>query len=666
MSQAVKIKNIDQLSIAAIRSTCIDGINKSKSGHPGMCLSAAPIVYSLFKDYLVSNPYQSKWLNRDRFVMSCGHGSMLYYVMLHLCGYDVTMDDIKNFRQLGSRTPGHPEVGVTDGVDAGSGPLGQGIAQAVGMAMAETKLKTMYGEGIYNHYTYCLCGDGCLEEGISQEAISFAGLNKLNKLILLYDRNNVTLDGPLGQSSDEDIVNRFLACHWNVIFVKKGNSYKQIKKAIGLARKSKNAPTVVIFKTVIGLGSKNEGTCKVHGAPLGVEDGKNAKLSYGYDYADFEIPKEVYDNFRDTFIKRGETAFANSSKAIIKLQQTNPVLYQQLLTFDRNDVRPFMENAEIDSAIFKKNSTRNSSGEILNYFHELLPNFVGGSADVAGSVKTALKNGSTWGPKNYAGTNINWGIREFFMSSAANGMLLHGGLRTYTGTFFVFADYCKAAIRMSALQEVPQIYLFSHDTIAVGEDGPTHEPIEQLAMLRSIPNLNVFRPADARETLGSYKVALESTKTPSAIILTRQDLPLLDNSSDYEGVKNGAYIVAKEAPTSRLDFTIIASGSEVALAIETKKVLVSYGVNVRVVSMPCAELFDKMDRNYQNSVMGVDYSNRLFVEMNSTYGLHKYARYVFGINEFGKSGKAEEVINSFGFTAENVARIVLNALKERK
>ena len=665
MSKTVKIRNIDELSIATIRATCIDGINKSKSGHPGMCLSAAPIVYSLFKDYLVSNPYQSKWLNRDRFVMSCGHGSMLYYTMLHLCGYDVTMDDLKSFRQLNSRTPGHPEFGVTDGVDAGSGPLGQGIAQAVGMAIAETKLQSMYGSSVYNHYTYCLCGDGCLEEGISQEAISFAGLNKLNKLILLYDRNNVTLDGPLSQSSDEDVINRFLACHWNVIFVKKGNSYKLIKKAIGLAKKSKSAPTIVIFKTIIGFGSKNEGTCKVHGAPLGVEDGKAAKLSYGFDYPDFTVPTEVYENFRNTFINRGELAFQKNSRSIIKLQKNNPVLYQQLLTFSENNVTPFVEKGKINPEIFKNNSTRNTSGEILNFYHELLPNLVGGSADVAESVKTKLKNGSTWGPTNRAGTNFNWGIREFFMSAAANGILLHGGLRTYTGTFFVFADYCKAAIRMSALEKLSQIYLFSHDSIAVGEDGPTHQPIEQLAMLRSIPNLNVFRPADARETLASYKLALESKETPSAIILTRQELPLLDNSSEFEKVKCGAYIISPESTHRKLDFTLVASGSEVSLALAAKKILFSLGINTRVVSMPCCELFDKMDHKYQESVLGTDYSSRLYIEMNSTYGLHKYARYVFGINEFGKSGPAKDVIKSFGFTPENIARIVENVIKGR-
>lgn len=666
MSNTVKIKNIDDLSIAAIRATCIDGINKSKSGHPGMCLSAAPIVYTLFKDFLVSNPYQSKWLNRDRFVMSCGHGSMLYYTMLHLCGYDVTIEDLKNFRQLNSKTPGHPEFGWTDGIDAGSGPLGQGIAQAVGMAIAETKLQTMYGKDVYSHYTYCLCGDGCLEEGISQEALSFAGLNKLNKLILLYDRNNVTLDGPLAQSSDEDVINRFLACHWNVIYVKKGMNYKKIKRAIGLAKNSKNAPTVVIFKTVIGLGSKNEGTCKVHGAPLGLEDGKRAKLSYGYDYPEFEIPSEVYDNFRNSFINRGESAYRKNARALLKLQQSNPVLYQQCLMFNDNNLKSIIDNAEVDSSIFKTNSTRNTSGQVLNFYHELLPNLIGGSADVAGSVKTELKNGSTWGPKNRAGTNFHWGIREFFMSAAANGILLHGGLRTYTGTFFVFSDYCKPAIRMSALQKLPQIYLFSHDSIAVGEDGPTHQPIEQLAMLRSIPNCNVFRPADARETLASYKIALESKETPSAIILSRQDLPLLDNSSDYELVTKGGYIVDREKPTSKLDFTLIASGSEVSLAIEVKKRLISYGVNARVVSMPCLELFDQSDKKYQLETLGNEYSKRLFIEMNSTFGLHKYARYVYGINDFGKSAPAKDVIKDFGFTPEDVTNLVINILKTGK
>ena len=653
-------KNIDDLSIAAIRATCIDGINKAKSGHPGMCISAAPIVYTLFKDYLVSNPYQSKWINRDRFVMSCGHGSMLYYTILHLCGYNVKIDDLKSFRQLNSLTPGHPEYGLTDGIDAGSGPLGQGIAQAVGMAMAETKLQAMYGKNIYNHYTYCLCGDGCLEEGISQEAISFAGLNKLNKLILLYDKNNVTLDGPLSQSSDEDVINRFLAANWNVVYCKKGNSYRKIKKAIAYAKKFKNAPTVVIFNTIIGLGSKNEGTSKVHGAPLGEEDGRNTKLSYGYDYPPFEIPSEVYENFKSTFIKRGEDAYTEYQNELNKLQRTNTSLFKEVMQLSTNDVSSYIKNIPLSESILKKNSTRNISGEILNLFAKLLPNTFGGSADVAGSVKTALKEGGDWTPKNRNGKNINWGIREFFMSSAANGILLHGGLRPYVGSFMVFADYCKAAIRMSALEKLPNIYLFSHDSIAVGEDGPTHQPIEQLAMLRSIPNLNVFRPADAREVFAAYQVAFSSLTTPSAIILSRQDLPLLDES-DTELAKKGGYIVGKEAKRN-LNFTLIASGSEVSLALEVKKILEDKGYSIRVVSMPSTELFDNQSKEYQFKVLGDRYEKRVFIEMSTTYGLHKYAKNVIGIDEFGLSAKADDVINNFGFTARKIAKEVENLM----
>ena len=653
-------KNIDDLSIAAIRATCIDGINKAKSGHPGMCISAAPIVYTLFKDYLVSNPYQSKWINRDRFVMSCGHGSMLYYTILHLCGYNVKIDDLKSFRQLNSLTPGHPEYGLTDGIDAGSGPLGQGIAQAVGMAMAETKLQAMYGKNIYNHYTYCLCGDGCLEEGISQEAISFAGLNKLNKLILLYDKNNVTLDGPLSQSSDEDVINRFLAANWNVVYCKKGNSYRKIKKAIAYAKKFKNAPTVVIFNTIIGLGSKNEGTSKVHGAPLGEEDGRNTKLSYGYDYPPFEIPSEVYENFKSTFIKRGEDAYTEYQNELNKLQRTNTSLFKEVMQLSTNDVSSYIKNIPLPESILKKNSTRNISGEILNLFAKLLPNTFGGSADVAGSVKTALKEGGDWTPKNRNGKNINWGIREFFMSSAANGILLHGGLRPYVGSFMVFADYCKAAIRMSALEKLPNIYLFSHDSIAVGEDGPTHQPIEQLAMLRSIPNLNVFRPADAREVFAAYQVAFSSLTTPSAIILSRQDLPLLDES-DIELAKKGGYIVGKEAKRN-LNFTLIASGSEVSLALEVKKILEDKGYSIRVVSMPSTELFDNQSKEYQFKVLGDRYEKRVFIEMSTTYGLHKYAKNVIGIDEFGLSAKADDVINNFGFTARKIAKEVENLM----
>jgi transketolase len=662
MMKKRKIKNIDELSVAAIRATCIDGINLAKSGHPGAALSSAPILYVLYKDFFVSNPFQGDRINRDRFVLSCGHASMLLYTILHLCSYDISLEDLQKFRQYGSITPGHPEVYKTPGIDASTGPLGQGIAEAVGIAMAETMLAAKYGTRLYDHYTYCLCGDGCLEEGISQEAISFAGLQKLNKLILLYDNNDVTLDGPLAQSDDESVKDRFLAAGWDVIYVKDGNDVKAIHKAIKKAKESVANPTLIIFKTIIGFGSKNQGTHKVHGAPLGKEDGDYAKASYGYDYPPFDIPQEVYDNFKNIFLKRGELAYQKYQSQVEKIQNKDPYVYQKIMDLAHNDVSKYLNEEHLSMDDLKMEATRKSSLRILNFYHELLPNFVGGSADVASSVMTSLANGSTYGPKNRGGTNINRGIREFFMAAASNGILLHGGLRTYMGCFLVFSDYMKNAIRMSALMGIPQIYLLSHDSLAVGEDGPSHQPIEQLAALRAMPNINVFRPCDARETYASYRLALESTKTPSVIVLSRQNLPLLDNSDNYELVKKGAYIVDKEKGVIP-DFTLIATGSEVSIAIETKKYLVSLGLDIRVVSMPCQELFDAQPNEYQTSVLGDDYEHRMSIEMESSFGRHKYAKYAFGVNEFGASGKADEVINAYGFTKENIAKIILKHVR---
>lgn len=657
-----KIRNVDELCVASIRATCIDMINKSKSGHPGACLGIAPIIYELYKDFVVANPFQPNWLNRDRVVLSAGHASALLYTILHLCSYDISIDDLQEFRQFGSKTPGHPEVNVTPGVDAGSGPLGQGIAQAVGMAMAETMLSAQYGSKLYNHYTYCICGDGCLEEGISQEAISFAGLQRLNKLILIYDSNDVTLDGALKNSSDDDVITRFLSAHWNVIYVKDGNNLKKIKRAISNAQLSIDKPTLVMVKTIIGYGSKNQGTNKVHGSPLGEEDGLNAKLSYGYTYPPFEIPQEVYDHLKDTFLKRGELAYQKYQNVISKLQENDPYLYTKIMELSTNNVRDYLNEKHLAMDELDSESTRNTSLRVLNYYHELLSNFVGGSADVASSVMTKLANGTTYSYKNRKGTNINWGIREFFMCSAANGILLHGGLRTYVGSFLVFSDYSKAAIRMAALQELPSIYLFSHDSLAVGEDGPTHQPVEQLAALRAIPNLNVFRPCDAKETYASYRLALESNKTPSAIILTRQNLPLLKNSSNYDLVKKGGYIISKERGNYP-EFTIIASGSEVSLALDVKKYLYSLGLDIRVVSMPCVELFEAQDNAYQTSVLGKDYAHRISIEMGSTLGWHKFAKFSIGVDKFGASGKANDVIKNFGFTKETIAKIILDHIR---
>ncbi len=656
-------KNIDQLAIATIRSYCIDCINLNKSGHPGMAISSAPIVYELFKDFLVADPKHPDWINRDRFILSAGHASILLYTVLHLAGYDISTDDLKKFRVIGSKTPGHPEVYHTAGVDATSGPLGQGIAHGVGMAMAETMLCKLYDEKIYNHYTYVLCGDGCLEEGISQEALQYAGLQKLSKLILLYDKNNVTLDGPLSQSQNEDVVLRFESAGWNVVQCKNGNNVKEIKKALLKAKSFINSnPTLVVFNTIIGYGSKNEGTSKVHGAPLGEEDGKHAKEVYGFDYPAFTIPDEVYKVFKDTFISRGTRAFKKHEAMLKILQENDAHTYKKLFDLSTNDVNEYLNAKHLSMNENEKESTRITSQKVLNFYHKLLPNLVGGSADVAGSVMTKLENGVNYTPDNRGGTNINWGIREFLMCAASNGILLHGGLRTYVGCFLIFSDYAKNAIRMASLQHLPQIFLFSHDSIAVGEDGPTHEPIEQLAGLRAIPNLNVFRPCDAKETYAAWRLALESTKTPTCIIISRQGLPLIKKSSNYEGVKKGAYIV-EESKKKEPDVVIIATGSEVSLALETKKELEQKNIDSRVVSMPSMYLFDKQSDSYKEKILGKDYNKRISLEMASTFGWGKYAKFNYGIDEFGASGKADDLFKYFKFTKEDVAKYIEKHLK---
>ena len=656
-------KKIDELSVATIRSLCIDEINKAKSGHPGMALGSAPILYTLFTRHLVANPKEPEWFNRDRFVLSAGHASALLYAMLHLSGYEVCLDDIKQFRQLGSLTPGHPEYRWTKGVDATSGPLGQGIAQAVGMAMAEESIRANYkdGEKIMNHYTYALCGDGCLQEGISQEAISLAGHQKLNKLILFYDANQVTLDGALDLSFSEQVKTRFLASEWNVLEVADGNDIEAIDKAIVEAKKSKDKPTMILIHTVIGFGSAKQGTCKVHGNPLGEEDGKHAKVDvYGFDHPDFFIPDEVRKQFEDTFVARGLKAYEAYQAAFEEYKKNHATEAERFESLINLDVDKYLPNVMPDFVEGSATSTRVASGKALNAFMLKLPNLIGGSADVAGSVMTKLDGGTDFTPASREGHNINWGIREFAMASAQNGMLLHGGLRTYVGCFAVFADYMKAAIRMAALSHLPAIYLFSHDSIAVGEDGPTHQPIEQLAMLRSIPNMCVIRPCDERETYAAWAEALRSKRTPVALILSRQNLPLLPGSS-AEGVAKGAYVISKEAKKAQLE--IIATGSEVSLAVEAQKLLKEEGVDARVISMPSWELFAKQDKEYQDSVLSLPWEKRVSVEMLSTFGWDRYAKHHMGMDTFGASAPAKDVIGKFEFTADRLAKLCKEIVK---
>ena len=645
----------DQLAIATIRSLCIDTINKANSGHPGMALGSAPALYTLFTKHLVASPLESQWFNRDRFVLSSGHASALLYAMLHLCGYKVSMDDLKQFRQIDSLTPGHPEFGWTDGVDATSGPLGQGISQAVGMAMAEQMVNHLYtfGKAVCNHYTYALCGDGCLQEGISQEAISLAGHLKLNKFILLYDANQVTLDGALDLSFSEQVKNRFLASEWDVLEVNDGNDIDAIDAAISKAKKSKDKPTMIMIHTIIGFGSAKQGTNKVHGNPLGMEDGKNAKLSYGFDHEDFYVPQEIYDLFKNTFGARGEKALKeyNVKLAALAADKKNKDEYQRFISLKGVDVDKYLPKVYPNFEEGSAKSTRVASGQALNFLMLSLPNMFGGSADVAGSVMTKLDNGANFDANNREGHNINWGIREFAMASAQNGMLLHGGVRSYVGAFFVFSDYMKPAIRMAALSHVPAIYLLSHDSIAVGEDGPTHQPIEQAAMLRSIPNVDLIRPCDERETYGAWFAALESKNHPTAIILSRQNLPLLPNSNG-ESLKLGAYVVSKEKKAAQ--FVLIATGSEVSLAVQAQALLFEKGIDVRVVSMPCWSYFEKQSDEYKASVINLPREKCVSIEMLSTFGWAKYAATNIGLDSFGASAPAKDVIKKFNFTPEAI------------
>ena len=654
------MKEIDTLSIAAIRSLCIDEINKAKSGHPGMALGSAPIAYTLWTRHLVATPNQPTWTNRDRFILSAGHASALLYTMLHLSGYKVTMDDIKNFRQVDSKTPGHPEFGWTDGVEATSGPLGQGIAQAVGFAMAEQAVAANYADGdkIVDHYTYCLCGDGCLQEGLSQEAISLAGHHKLNKLVLFYDSNAITLDGSIDLSFSEDVKARFASANWNVLEVDDGNDIEAIDKAIIEAKKSQDKPTIIVVHTIIGYGSAKQGTCKVHGSPLGDEDGAHAKEVYGYKYGQFEIPEEVYGQFKKTFVRRGIKAYKAYKESMDSYKASHKSDY---VTFEKainGDVSSYFDH-EPSFASDNADSTRVSSGKALNELHKMIPFIMGGSADVAGSVMTKIDGGVNFEKDSPNGRNINWGIREFAMASAANGMLLHGGVKVYTGAFCVFVDYMKSAVRMAALSKLPNIFLLSHDSIAVGEDGPTHQPIEHLAMLRSIPNMNVIRPCDARETYAAWKIALESKETPTALILSRQNLPLLD--SKFNDVEKGAYVISKE--DKKIDGVIIATGSEVSLAIEAQKSLKSEGIDVRVVSMPSWYLFEKQSKKYKKSIIPVRKSKVFSVEMLSTFGWTKYADHNMGIDEFGTSAPAKAAIGKYDFTINRLVAMVKRSLK---
>ena len=657
--------DISNLSIATIRSLGIDTINKANSGHPGMVLGSAPALYTLFNKELNIYNKEAEWINRDRFVLASGHASALLYSMLHLTGFDVTIDDLKNFRQLNSRTPGHPEIEMTHGVDASSGPLGQGIPMATGMAMAEKFLASQYNKenfDIIDHYTYVLCGDGDMQEGVTYEAASLAGHLSLGKLIVLYDANKVTLDGPLSMSFSENVKKRYEACNWQVLEVKDGNDINEIHKAIKKGKKEQFKPTLIIVNTVIGFGSANQGTNKVHGAPLGKEDGKNAKLSYGFDHDEFYVPEEVYEDFKKKTIKRGKSKFNKWNKLFNEYKEQYPTEAKQLEDAIAGKYSLNIDELLKNYPVGHNDATRNTSLEVIQEVAKQNPTFLSGTADLASSTKTKIKDEDDFSVENYNGRNLVFGIREFAMVAIMNGMTLHKGVKVSAGGFLVFSDYFKAAVRMACLMKLPIILPLSHDSIAVGEDGPTHQPIEQFAMLRSIPNMHVIRPGDAVEMAAAWKLAIESTENPTALILTRQNVETMENSS-VEGVSKGAYVIGKEE--NHLDAIIIASGSEVNLAMKAKKVLLEKGIDVRVVSMPCQEFFDQQDEQYK-AVLPNAMRKRLSVEMASSFGWHKYVGLdgiTMSINEFGKSAPAQDIIQSYGFTVDGVVENIEKLLK---
>lgn len=648
---------VDQLAVNTIRSLSMDMIQKANSGHPGLPMGAAPMAYVLWNQFLNVNPKTSRsWTNRDRFVLSAGHGSALIYSLLHLSGYDVSMEDIKSFRQFGSKTPGHPEVNHTDGVEATTGPLGQGIANAVGMAMAEAHLAAKYNKPDFNivdHYTFALNGDGDLMEGVSQEAASLAGHLKLGKLVLLYDSNDISLDGPTSKAFTEDVKGRFEAYGWQHLLVEDGNDLEAIAKAIEEAKAESEKPTIIEIKTIIGYGAKNQGTSAVHGAPLGDEGIAHAKAAYSYDYPAFTVPEEVSERFAAGLQARGEKAETEWNELFAKYEAEYPELaadYKE--AFALKPVEVELEAHQVGES----SASRVTSQAAIQQISEQVSYFWGGSADLSASNNTMVKAETDYQADNYQGRNIWFGVREFAMAAAMNGIALHGGSRVYGGTFFVFSNYLLPAVRMAALQELPTVYVMTHDSVAVGEDGPTHEPIEQLASVRSMPNLNVIRPADGNEVNAAWKRALSETKTPTMLVLTRQNLPVLEGTSELaeEGLNKGAYILSEAK--GDLDGIIIATGSEVKLALDTQAALAEEGTHVRVVSMPSQNLFDAQPAEYKEEVLPSSVTKRLAIEAAASFGWERYTGLngaTLTIDTWGTSAPGNQIFEEYGFTVAN-------------
>lgn len=655
---------MEKKAITALRVLVADTVQKANSGHPGMAIGSAPAIYTIWKN-MRHNPKNPNWLGRDRFVLSAGHLSALLYSMLHFYGYGVTMDDLKSFRQWGSLTPGHPEYGHTVGVEATAGPLGQGFAMAVGMAMAEAHLAAKYnrpGYNIVDNYTYVLMGDGCMMEGAASEAASIAGNLKLGKLIALYDSNKITIEGSTDITFDEDVAMRFEAYGWHVVKVSDGEDTFALQRAIDEAKTVKGRPSLIIYQTEIAHGTPLAGNAKSHGEPLGDENIKKMKEFYGWEYAEpFDIPGDVYDHFSAVTSRCGKY-----EEDWNRLYEDYKLQYPELAASWEKDHAPFALDLENDEELWKfegKAASRASSGEVLNRLAARMDNLFGGSADLGPSNKTVLKGKGDFSADNYAGQNIHFGIREFAMACICNGISLYGGLKTYCATFFVFADYVKPALRLSSLMKQPVIYILTHDSIGVGEDGPTHQPIEQLAALRATPNCLMFRPADAKEVAAAYTAALNA-EGPTVIALSRQNLPLYENTGS-QALKGGYVVKKAENP----DVILMASGSEVECLFKASELLEKEGVKASVVSMPCFELFDAQDDAYKESVLPKNVRARVAVEAGSTFGWQKYTGLdgeVFGIDHFGASAPAAKIFEEFGFTGENIAKIAKDVIAKNK
>lgn len=655
--------NLDQMSVNAIRVLAADAVQKANSGHPGLPLGCAAVGYELWGKHMNHNPANPDWVNRDRFILSGGHGSTLLYSLLHLFGYGLTKEDLMNFRQLDSLTPGHPEYGHTVGVEATTGPLGAGMGMAVGMAAAEAHLAAVFnkeGYPVVDHYTYVLGGDGCMMEGISSEAMSLAGTLKLNKLIVIYDSNSISIEGSTNIAFTENVEKRFEAFGFQTITVEDGNNTEAIGKAIEAAKADKTRPSLITVKTKIGFGCPaKEGKASAHGEPLGADNVAALREALNWPSTEpFFVPEEVYDNYKE-LAKNGAKKEAEWNALFAEYCEKYPEMKELWDTyFDKELAKKVLDTEDFWAYEDKADATRNISGKILNKAKAVMPNLMGGAADLAPSTKTYMNNAGDFSAEDYSGSNMHFGVREIAMAAIGNGMMLHGGLRSFVSTFFVFSDYVKPMARLSALMKLPLTYVLTHDSIGVGEDGPTHEPIEQLAMFRAMPDFAVYRPCDATETAAAWYYALTNQDTPTALVLSRQNLPQLAGSSK-EALKGG-YVIADSTKTAP-DAIIMASGSEVSLAIDAKEALMKDGIDVRVVSMPCMDIFEKQSDEYKESVLPKSVRKRVAVEALSDFGWGKYVgldgAYVT-MHSFGASAPAGKLFEKFGFTVDNVVKAV--------